>query len=440
MNPLLLTPALATQVAHAKCSLSPRGKLAQLLHPILWAHWDPKPDEEILERVVKFQFGGAFLGTGSCAAMKGLVNKAQSIASLPLLISGDHESGCRSVEATPLGSAMNLGAVTSLDEAVRLAKAAGEVTARQGRAFGCRWSFGPVMDLNLNHDNPITNHRSFGSVERVCALGVAYALGMQEQGMAATMKHFPGDGVDARDQHVVTTVNRLSVEEWHQTYGQTFRAGIDAGIMSVMMGHIAWAARSSRHPKTGLLLPATVDPRIQIDLLREELGFEGLTITDAIGMGGLRTHFQSEQQCVVEALRGGADVALFVENPAAALDAMEKAINDGYLKESRVDDALDRVLAFKAKLGLLEDKLEEPASEESAYKDPLALDLSTQIAEKSLTLVRDWDQLYPLSLPTSAKIVLFELPMEPNGQPFMAVGEEKDKTGECSPLGAVNEF
>jgi len=376
------------------------------------------PEEELLERALEVPCGGYFMGKGGSDWMRQIVSEAQKRLPVKAVISGDHEFGCQCDHGTGLGRAMNAGAIQPLEDAVELAYHAGRCTAQECRASGIRWSLGPVLDLNLNPDNPIVNTRAFGGSHptSAAAVAMAYARGMQEQGMAACMKHFPGDGADARDQHSVTSINPLSEHDWMETYGKAFQAGIDSGILSMMVGHIAWRTRSGRHPKTGFLLPATVDPRIQVDLLREELGFQGLVLTDAIPMGGLQSHFSCEAEYVVETIRSGADMVLFPEDLKTSVDALEKALCDGYLSEKRVDDAFGRVLAFKAKLGLLDSEEETGDRFRPALSSPMEprekLEVSRRIAERSVTLVRDLDGLYPLRLPEGSKLVLFEMPFD----------------------------
>lgn len=422
VNPLELSPTQQCLADKARRKLDFHGWLSQLLHPILWANWAPEPSDVILKRIPPGGWGGAFMGTGSSGEMRKLISAAQKRVAVPMVIAGDHECGCRAIEATPFGSAMNFGAIQPLEESARLLYEASAVTAREARSYGCNWSFSPVVDLNFNRENPITNHRSYGTdPERVAALSVAAIRGMQENGIAATAKHFPGDGIDSRDQHLLTTVNTLSPEHWRRTYGRTFGAAFDAGVMAVMTGWLAWLPRSRRDSRTGLLLPAAVDPRIQIDLLREEMGFQGLVITDALGMGGLWALYPNEAVCGVEALKAGADMLLFVKNVPAMIEEMERALDDGRLTEKRIEESVVRVLAMKARLGLLDDA--PPVLDDTPAP---AVDLSREVAERSLTLVCDWDGLYPLKQPSGSKIVLFDLPVNAPSSTGIGVGEDRD--------------
>ncbi|WPJ97845.1 glycoside hydrolase family 3 N-terminal domain-containing protein [Coraliomargarita algicola] len=431
-NPLELSPIERNQVVQIIEQLEPRERLAQLIHPILWAHWNPESPVDAFHKVSSLSCGGGFLGVANLAETSPLLRDLQQRSKVPLLISGDHESGCRAVGATSFGSLMNLAAVEPIEDAEKYAYQVAAETARQARSMGCHWNFGPVVDINYNWDNPITNHRSFGdNPHRIARLAQAYIRGMQEHGIAATAKHFPGDGMDSRDQHTVTSVNTLPLNEWEQSYGQTFKAAIDAGVMSIMTGWIAMLHRSSLHVRTGLRLPAVIDPAVQIDLLRSEMGFKGLVVTDAFKMGGLRAIYPDEGELAVEALRAGADMLLFIRNSVeSTVDAIECALNDGRLNELAINRSVERIISMKAKLGLLEAMIPLPDEDifSARVDNPKTIELSSQVGERSVTLVRDWASRYPLNLPKKSRILLVELGSGHLGKSGINVGENDDKT------------
>ncbi len=428
-----LTSAAQAWVKTTLPTLDSREKIAQLFHTTL-THWDQRiPQQKLVDRVCLNRAGGAFMAGRPWRELLKLAAAAGEGQRVPLLFSGDSECGPNTpAEGVQFGSAMALGAVADLREATELAYQVGKVAALQCRACGVRWSFAPVADLNLNPDHPITNIRSFGSdPDRVAALVCAYLRGMQDHGLAATLKHFPGDGMDSRDQHVTTAINPLSEEDWRATYGKVFRAGIEAGAWTVMVGHLGWTPRSSRHPRSGQLLPATADSRIQVDLLRGELGFEGLIVSDAIGMGGLAGHFRSEAEVALANILAGSDVVLFVEDIPAATEAFLRAMDRGELTHERLDDSVRRILELKARVGLHNSQAALPTEIEAAQAfseryEPLA----RQVAEKSVTLVRDRDEAYPLRLPTGSKIVVFDLPRDSSDLGKLAV---VDATGGVTP-------
>ncbi|QYY37249.1 hypothetical protein K0V07_07135 [Ruficoccus sp. ZRK36] len=431
-SPLSLTELEALQLERAKASLTAQEKLAQLLHPIFWAHWRTETTEGVLGRVGKMPWGGGFLGTADVCDQGPLLREAQQRQKIPMLVSGDHECGCRATRAPQCGRPMNFGAIEPIEEAEELLYRASVNVAQQARALGCHWNFAPVVDISMNWDSPIVNHRAYGdNVERICSLSQTYIRAFQENGMAATAKHFPGDGVDTRDQHIIVTHNTLPFDQWQATYGRTFGAAIDAGVMSIMTGWIALEGRSQCDPRTGLLLPATMDRAIQIDLLREQMGFEGVIITDAFGMGGLDSVYTNEDDLVIGALQGGADMLLFISSSVdSTVEVIEQALNDGRLDETQINASVDRILSMKAKLGLLSDKpsLPDEAAFDQFVNEPAAIELPHEVAERSLTLVRDWKNRYPLKAPTGSKILLIDLPAD-EPKPFdLNVGEDRDNT------------
>lgn len=409
--------------------LSLEAKLGQLLHPML-THYDAKADQEALFRqVVEYQVGGAFLFCRGYKALRLAVARVAPHMEVPLVLSGDYEAGANTIEeGTRFGSSMALAAIADLEEAVRLAYRAGKAAAIQGAAVGAKWTFAPVADINFNPQNPITNIRSYGDdIGRIEALSVAYIRGLQDHGMAACLKHFPGDGLDARDQHLVTSLNPLTIEAWDATYGRTFRAGIRAGVYTVMVGHLAMPHLSSRHPKSGFALPATLDAKIQVDLLRKHLGFEGLVISDAIRMGGAFYHAASEADLVLQNIVTGSDMVLFVEEVGAAVERLKRGLDEGVLTEERLNDAVRRVLSLKASLGLVE-PWNLPSDEEAAAVfrgEEFAADIAA-VGEQSMTLVRDLDADYPLRLAPGGKIVLYTLPLETTDIPALLVGEQSE--------------
>ncbi len=205
-----------------------------------------------------------------------------------MLVAANLEKGASGIvrEGTFLGSPLSIGATDEVSMAGKL----GEVCGSEGAAVGANWAFAPIIDIDYNFRNPITNIRTFGSdPERVKNMGVAYVEAVQAHGVAASIKHFPGDGRDERDQHLVTSINDMSVEDWDATYGAAYAASIAAGAMTVMVGHIMQPAYSKAlRPELADadMMPATLAPELMGDLLRGKLGFNGLVVTDATTMAG----------------------------------------------------------------------------------------------------------------------------------------------------------
>lgn len=432
-----LSNAQCRWVEKTAAALSLDARIAQLMHPML-THYDAAVDQRsLVEKVIKYQVGGAFLFCRPYSQLRDLVQEVLPQMAVPPLFSGDYEAGANTIEeGTRFGSSMAFAAIADLDAACRLARTAGAAAAIQGRAVGARWSFAPVADINFNPESPIVNTRSYGDqVERIRALSVAYLQGMQENGMAACLKHFPGDGVDGRDQHLITTLNSLPMKQWEESFAKTFEAGISAGVYSVMMGHIALQELSGRNPRNGRYLPATLDSRIQRDLLRGRMGFDGLVISDAILMGGARYHAASERELAAWNIAEGSDMVLFINDVEGAIEEVKRWMDTGRIFEDRLEDAVRRVLTLKARLGLMQqDTLPSDEEAEAIFTDGRFSAALSETAERAVTLVRDERGVLPVSWQLGSKVVLYHLPLETTDIPALVVGEQSGKSTPKSAL------
>jgi len=275
----------------------------------------------------------------------------------------------------------------------RLALAMGRAAALEGRAAGIHWTFAPVADVNVNPDNPIAATRSLGDrPERVARLVCAIVRGMQENGLAACVKHFPGDGVDDFDQHTVTTVNSLPLEKWKAVSARPFAAAFAQGVWSLMAGHIALPAWDPETDARGALRPATVNRRIITDLLRRELGFQGLVVTDDMSMGGVSGYLNRRER-TVQCITAGCDMLLFPRLPEDFY-LLVSAADSGELPAERVDEAARRVLEFKARLNLHRGEFEGPGPTPDQRREFEAA--SRTIAERALVRVRDVNGRLPV--------------------------------------------
>jgi beta-N-acetylhexosaminidase len=323
----------------------------------------------------------------------------QDMSPVPVLVAADIESGLAGFgpQGTEFPSAMAFGAAGS----AAWARQMGRRLALQARACGLHWTFSPVVDPNINFQNPVTITRAFGDdPAAVARLSVAKIRGIQAGGaMAATAKHFPGDGMDDRDQHICTTINPLTTPRWMKTYGRIWRAAIEAGVLSVMAGHIAlphWQGKARRPLEA---LPATLDDRLQVDLLRKELGFEGLVVSDAIQMMGMTSRCRHDELAVRNIL-AGSDVVLFSE-ARRDLAALLKAVRRGDLSERRIRQSARRVLELKARLGVHEQPFgPNPSPDELSA----ARELAEQVARGAITIVRG-NGLLPRPLRKGSRVV-----------------------------------
>lgn len=402
-----LSPAQTAWVERTLASMSIEEKVGHLLCPEDRG-WTPEQWRELLAEV---PLGSAFFKYDPPERCVECIDLLQAEARIPLLIASDleHGAGAMIAGAANYPYPMALGAAADPELAYRM----GRDTAREGRAYGCHWTFSPVVDLNINFQNPVTNIRSLGDdAEKVAPLAAALIRGLQENGeMAATAKHFPGDGMDDRDQHICTSVNSLSVADWRRTYGKVWKAAFDAGAMSVMVGHISFPAYEGLSGDPAAALPATLSAKMQIDLLRGELGFEGLIVSDAVVMIGISSRVGREEKALQNILTGS-DVVLFCE-PREDFRRLMAAVRDGRLTVERVDQSVRRVLEMKARLGLHLGTARPALS--SADKEAFAVGANL-VAARALTLQRA-NAATPLRLAPGARVLTVTVSYTPQGQP-----------------------
>lgn len=389
--------------------LSDQEKLRQL-----FCEASTSDDPEQARALGRQQLGGVtrFVGADLKAAWQATRILVES-TKVPLLISGDLEGGGIGMPcATPVPNQLGIAAADSED----LGRALAGLMAREGRALGFNWAFGPVLDINARHRSAIVATRSFGSdPERVLRLARAHVQGLQREGIAATLKHWPGEGYDERDQHLLTTLNPLGVDEWEGSFGRLYRSLIDEGAMCVMSAHIAWPAWARRCGARGVepYRPASISRPLNEMLLRGRLGFNGLVVSDATMMAGLGS-WGPRDELVPELVANGCDMILFSFELEADLVRLQRALDDGRLSWSRVDAAVTRVLALKAALGLHRKSIDEllPPLEvaQRIVGNTVHRELVEDAAGAGVTLVKDVQGLLPLQLGRHRRIVLITDP------------------------------
>jgi len=333
------------------------------------------------------------------AHIRAEVETYQKASGLPLLFQEDYESGVNLPGMTPFPREMSLGAANSPE----LAYAYGQSLAMEARSVGVRWVLHPVADLNLNPLNPATNVRSISDdPDKAIRLLSCQIAGLQENGVAATIKHFPGDGVDCRDQHLTTTCNSLTLEQWHRRHGRVFQELIRGGVAAIMPGHITLPAYQKER-LNGFPPPATLSKELLTGLLKGEMGFKGVIVSDAMTMGGFRGWYANRMEGEIQSFLAGVDVMLWPSYEY--LDEVEQRIRQGRIPMERLDDAVSRVWAMKQRLGLVQERgsLVRPLS---ATEKDTGRNTARAIAEKSLTLVRDRKQALPIRAGRDRKILL----------------------------------
>lgn len=354
----------------------------------------------------------------------GIIKKYSKI---PMLIAANLEKGGNGIikEGTIFQSPMGIAAADNEENAYRL----GIVCGKEGSAAGANWAFAPIVDIDNNFRNPITNTRTYGSdTERVKKMGRAYTKAVQECGVAACLKHFPGDGCDERDQHLVTSVNSMSCEEWDKTYGEVYRAGIEAGAMTVMCGHImqpAWTRRLNPDIKEEEILPASLSDEIMNKLLRGRLKFNGLIVTDATTMAGY-TIPMPRKKAVPYTIAAGADMFLFTKNMEEDYTYMLDGAREGVISPERLNEAVIRILALKTALGLHKPGKEVTIeSARAAVGLPEYKEWANECIDRSITLVKEEKGVLPLSVEKYPRILYY--PIENEG----SISSYGGKAGAC---------
>ena len=392
-------------------------------------------NKQYLKGITDGEFGGLMVRAMKDEELINLVNFVQKNAKIPFLLAGNMEAGmdqcCET--GTKVGCQMAIAATEDVDNATALGRVIGE----EATVLGLNWAFAPVIDIDNNWRNPITNTRTYGSdPARVAAMGEAYVTELQKHHVAASIKHFPGDGVDERDQHLVTSINSLNAEEWTATYGNAYKKCIDAGALTVMAGHIMQPAMSKKmNPalKDEEFLPGSISKELLTDLLRGEMGFNGTIITDSSAMAGLGCAM-ARRDALPAAVNAGCDMILFAKNMDEDLEYIRTAVRDGVITEERLEEAVIRVLALKAALQLPEKKadgtlfpvLDQVRKVVDSEEHQAA---SKKVADESITLVKEEKDLFPVTPERYPRVLVY--PKE--------AGETDLAFGAASRVGAVVE-
>jgi len=400
----------------------------------------PGVDEEQIKASLAVSHQGGLRWQGGDKEMVYRQNTAyQRHSKIPLLIAANcDDGGCGCLpEGTFVATAAECGAGEGTENAYHL----GLVAGREASAIGCNWMFNPIVDVYQNWRNTIVNTRSFGSdPDQVIANARAYISGVRDANpnMACTIKHFPGDGVEELDQHLALGVNTLPADEWEASFGKVYRTLIDEGIEAVMVGHIA-LPEMSRKLRPGIknseIMPATLAPELLTGLLREDMGFNGVVITDASHMVGM-TAMSRRQDAVPGAIIAGCDMFLFANDIEEDIGFLRDAYNAGALTEERLSDALHRVLGLKARLHLYEESVRIP---DRALLDKVGCEehqgYCAQAADTCITLVKDTRNYLPIRPNEKKRVYLVYVGSTPTtkgykGDPVkQVVVEELERAG-----------
>lgn len=409
-SPFFLDESEERWVRETLAGLSVEEKIGQMFCPI-----GSNIEEEFLKSFLEeFKPGAMLYRPMPAADIQRTHRFLQGNSKIPMLFGANLESGGNGIcaDGTYFARPMGVAATDNPVNAYRL----GAIAGKEAIAVGCNWAFSPICDLDMNFRNPITNVRTFGTKqERVIEFVKQQLKGLKDFGVAAAVKHFPGDGVDERDQHLVPSVNSLSIEEYDKTYGAIWQEVVNAGTLSIMVGHILLPSYS-RHFNPELkdeeILPATLSKEILQGLLRGKLGFNGMIVTDATPMIGFNTPMR-RSEAIPAALAAGCDMILFNKDIREDYQFVRDALEDGRLTMERVDEAVIRILSMKAAMGLPEQKITGtivPGEEAlSAVACEEHKEWTKLCADESVTLVKDTQDLLPISPKKYKKIRLYLL-------------------------------
>jgi beta-N-acetylhexosaminidase len=339
-----------------------------------------------------------------------LTNQLQAKSKIPLLVGADFERGTamRLDEGTSFPTAMALAAAGGPKDAYTM----GKVTALEARAVGIHWIYAPDSDVNNNPDNPIINTRSFGEdPQKVAEYVTAFVHGVQDNGGLATAKHFPGHGDTAADSHIDLPVIRADRSRLESLELVPFRAAIAAGADSIMTGHLSIPSLEP-DPNT----PATLSSNILTDLLRTELGYQGLVVTDAMDMGGITVRF-APGEAAVRAFAAGADALLMPPVPDAAIDALKDAVKSGRISRERLDASVRRILQAKARIGLYKERLVDVNALNKNFGKAEWQREAQEISDRGVTLLRDTPHRLPLDATKPTRALLVALYADPEPYP-----------------------
>ena len=395
------TPAAWTDSVMRSMTL--REKVAQLVWPSVFGDYvsgDSPQWRRLTQYVQQEKVGGFTISVGSPIEVAAKLNALQAMSKIPLLFGADLEAGAGFrarggyfvPNAIDLGGAilfppeMALGATRDTS----LAYEEGRLTALEGRALGIHIAYAPVLDVNNNPANPVINTRSYSEDPALAAkMGVAFIHGLQDHGMIATGKHFPGHGDTGVNSHLALPVVTVSRSRLDTVELVPFRAAVKSGVGAIMSFHGAMPALDSSG------VPGTLSPKVVTGLLRGEMGFRGIIISDAMDMRGVLDQFGADE-AAKRAIAAGIDVLIQPLDVTKTIDAVIAGLNEGRYTAARLDSSVRRVLETKRKLGLAQSKMVDLNALRFAVGDSANAQVARRVAEKSITLVRDSAHQVPL--------------------------------------------
>lgn len=357
-----------------------------------------REEEYLKELVNKYHLGGLRYNNARGGDVQQQNRVVQENSKIPLIIACNTEAGGAGAcaDGVDIGSGVKIGATRNNDYAFALGKMGNE----QAAVLGCNMAFAPVCDIHYNWENTEIVSRAFGNdPQRVADMSVEYLKGAHTiPGFACAAKHFPGNGQDFRDAHLSNNVNSFDCEQWDETYGKVYKALIDNDLDAIMAGHILLPSYTKKYnPDIDMddMMPATLSPEIMQGLLRGKLGFNGMIVTDASHMVGMTDRMKREDMLPV-CINAGCDMFLFFNDPDEDFDTMLRAYQSGIISEERMNDALCRILALKAHMGLNKmaknELVPQPEKVQEVLGNPEYKEMHKEISEHCITLVKYKDK------------------------------------------------
>ncbi len=423
-QPFNLDDEAVAWVEETIAGMSDEEKVGQL-----FVNMGSERTEEYLTGVLdEYHIGAVRYQPGKAAEVWEQNNILQSNSKIPMLIAANTEAGGNG--AATDGTYVGWEAKVAATGDTRYAYELGRISGIEASAVGCNWSFAPIVDIYRNWRNPIVSRRTWGEdTDLVLEMSLAYMKGIQESGIAPAAKHWPGDGIDERDQHLSHAPNWLSTDEWDATFGKLYKGLIDAGLPSIMTGHIALPSYQ-KHFNPDMtdedILPATISKEINTQLLREKLGFNGVVVTDASHMVGL-TGAGKRSDLLPLSIEAGCDLWLFFNDPDEDFNWMMEGWKSGKLSDKRMHEALTRILGLKAMLGLHK----KPGSELLMPKEeamarialPEHQKVAEEVADKAIALVKNKQpENLPISTGKFSRILVVPIGAAPSPFAMMAEG------------------
>jgi beta-N-acetylhexosaminidase len=396
-------------------SLTLREKAAQIVWPSVYGDYvsgDSPQWRRLTDYIQKEKVGGFTISVGSPTEIAAKLNALQSMSSIPLLVGADLETGAgfRARGGYFVPNAIDLGGAIVLPPEMAvgatgdttLAYEVGRLTAVEGRALGIHIAYAPVLDVNNNPDNPVINTRSYGEDPQLASrMGVAFIHGLQDHGMMATGKHFPGHGDTDVNSHLALPVVTVSRSRLDTVELVPFKAAVNAGVGAIMSFHGVMPALDSSN------VPGTLSPKVLTGLLRGEMGFKGIIISDAMDMRAILDQFGAAE-AVKRAIAAGIDVLIQPLSVPETIDAVVAGVRENRYTEARLDSSVRRVLEAKRRLSLVQNKLVDLNALRYLVGDSSNLQIAQRVAEKSITLVKDSLRQIPIAS-NSAKVLSITL-------------------------------